>query len=203
MFTGLFEPAFLQAACAHATPTPPPEPEPDGIVIRTNVQGAINPNIICTGTITIKSTYNGQAVEAQYSNLDGEETTAINTDANTDIIITGNVTSFSLSPMHKDKIVSFRALNSNITYIAIGYQSNLLTLCVPAATSTLSITSPTALTKIMYPANNSSVSNTIQGSIQSATAADGVVYLDEDGDYYDTIANAATAKGWTVEQLPA
>lgn len=201
MFTGIFEPAFLQAACAHAAQPTPPEPEPDGIVIRTNTTGNVNPIINCTGTITVKSTYNGEPQEATYTDID--EAITINADADTDIIITGKVNELATAPAFSGKLVSFRALNSQLQELTIGTQNNLTTLCLPTTLTSFSNAGLTGVTKIMYPANNSSVSTAIKNAITNATAADGVVYLDEDGDYYDTIANAATAKGWTVEQLPA
>ena len=200
MFTGIFEPAFLQAASAHAAQPTPPEPEPDGIVIRTNTTGNVNPIINCTGTITVKSTYNGEPQEATYTDID--EAITINADADTDIIITGKVTELATAPAFSNKITSFRALNSQLVDVTIGTQGTLTTLCLPSTLTSFGGTI-TGVTKIMYPANNSSVSTAIKNVITNATAADGVVYLDEDGDYYDTIANAATAKGWTIEQLPA
>ena len=41
----------------------------------------------------------------------------------------------------------------------------------------------------------------IATAITDTTAADGTVYTDSAADYYSTIADAATAKGWTIEQL--
>lgn len=201
MFTGIFDPAFLQAASAHAAQPTPPEPEPDGIVIRTNVTGTIEPNIECTGTITVKSIYNGEEQIAQYTNLDS--VIEILSDANTDIIITGGTNiGITFSPGFGNKLLSIRALNSNLKKLQFTSQSTLTTLCLPSSFTNLN-GSPTmtGLTKIMYPANNNSISTTIANAITNAIAADGVVYLDENGDYYDTIANAATAKGWTIEQL--
>ena len=202
MFTGIFEPAFLQAACAHVAPEPPIPPEPDGIVIRTNAQGNINPMITCSGTITVKAVYNGEEVTTQYTDID-DEAVVINTDADSDVIITGNLTAMATAPAFSGKLTSFRALNSVLTELTIGTQNNLTTLCLPKTITSFSNAGVTGLTKIMYPANNSSVSTAIKNAITNATAADGVVNLDPDGAYYNTIANAATAKGWTIEQLPA
>ena len=44
---------------------------------------------------------------------------------------------------------------------------------------------------------------TLEDAITNATAADGTVYTDNAADYYSTISDAATAKGWTIEQLQA
>lgn len=66
----------------------------------------------------------------------------------------------------------------------------------------LYLTTPdSTLTKIYYAATNNVVSSTIADVIADATAADGTVYTDSEGAYYSTIADAATAKGWTIEQL--
>ena len=200
MFTGIFEPAFLQAASAHVEPIPPTPPEPDGIVIRTNAQGNINPIITCVGTITVKSTYNCAPVEVQYTDID-DEAVIINTDADADVIITGKLTELATAPAFSGKLVSFRALNSQLQELTIGTQNNLTTLCLPTTLTSFSNAGLTGVTKIMYPANNSSVSTAIKNAITNATAADGEVYLDADGTYYSTIADAATAKGWTIKQL--
>ena len=76
-----------------------------------------------------------------------------------------------------------------------------LDLSANTALTNLSCLGCTGLTIIKYPATNSSVSTAIANAITNATAADGTVYTDSDGAYYSTIADAATAKGWTIEQL--
>ena len=58
-----------------------------------------------------------------------------------------------------------------------------------------------ALTTIKYQATDENVSIAVAGAITGADAADGTVYTDSAAAYYSTIANAATAKGWTIEQL--
>ena len=57
------------------------------------------------------------------------------------------------------------------------------------------------LTYISCRAINQSVANTIANLISNAASSSGVVYTDNDDTYYSTIADAATAKGWTIEQL--
>ena len=59
----------------------------------------------------------------------------------------------------------------------------------------------TGLTEIKYPAEEDQPSTSIADAISNATAADGTVYTDSAAAYYSTIANAATAKGWTIGQL--
>ena len=200
MFTGLFEPAFLQAACAHVEPIPPTPPEPDGIVIRTNVTGDIEPLLSCTGSITIKRIYEGVEHTDTYTDLN-QTATEMPADADTDIVITGKVTYLATAPMVSNKITSVRALNSQLQELTIGTQNSLTTLCLPTTLTSFSNAGLTGVTKIMYPANNNSVSTAIKNAITNATADDGEVYLDADGAYYSTIADAATAKGWTIKQL--
>ena len=54
---------------------------------------------------------------------------------------------------------------------------------------------------IKYGAGNVDVSTTIAAVIANATSTDGTLYTDSAATYYNTIADAATAKGWTIEQL--
>ena len=200
MFNGILDAAFLQAACAHATPEPP-VPEPEGIVFQTIEAMSIYIELTGTGDVTIKYTHNGEVQTLTYNNPN-EEDVDIETDANTDIIITGNVPTFALGPTTVNKIKEVRALNSVITRITLGNQNNLETLCLPATLTNESINSCTGITTIKYPANDNDIATKIANIIANATAANGVVYTDSDGAYYSTIADAATAKGWTIEQIP-
>ncbi len=76
-----------------------------------------------------------------------------------------------------------------------------LNLAANTALQNLYCNSCTSLSDISYPATNSDVSTAIAGAITNANAADGTVYTDGEGAYYSTIADAATTKGWTIEQL--
>ena len=76
-----------------------------------------------------------------------------------------------------------------------------LNLSTNTALTQLNCSSCTKLVSISYPATNEDVATAIAGAITDATAADGTVYTDSAADYYSTIADAATAKGWTIEQL--
>lgn len=201
MFNGILDAAFLQAACAHATPEPPTPVEPDGIVFQTTEAMSVYFELTGTGEVNVKYTHNGEVQTLTYNNPN-EEDVDIETDANTDIIITGNVPNLALSPSSVNKIKEVRALNSVITSITIGNQNNLKTLCLPTTITSASISNCTGVTTIKYPANNSGIATKIADIITNATAADGVVYTDSEGAYYSTIADAATAKGWTVEQIP-
>ena len=76
-----------------------------------------------------------------------------------------------------------------------------LDLSKNTALANLACSGCSSLIKIKYGATNSDVSTAIAGAITAADANDGTVYTDSQGDYYQTIADAATAKGWTIEQL--
>ena len=69
-----------------------------------------------------------------------------------------------------------------------------------AALTSLDCSGCDALVQIKYGATNQDVSTAIAGAITAATNT-GTVYTDSEGVYYSTIADAATAKGWTIEQL--
>ena len=95
--------------------------------------------------------------------------------------------------------------NTALTGLSCGSCTSLtaLDLSKNTALTSLSCGSCKGLTTISYPATNSSVSTKIANAITSANAADGTVYTDSAAAYYSTIADAATAKGWTIAQLPA
>ena len=78
-----------------------------------------------------------------------------------------------------------------------------LNLSKNTALTNIDMTGCDAIQVIYCLATNENVSDAIANAITNATAADGTVYTDSAGAYYSTIADAATAKGWTIEQLQA
>ena len=58
-----------------------------------------------------------------------------------------------------------------------------------------------ALDSIKYAAENEGVAKSVADLITANEALDGTVYTNNAGTYYSTIADAATAAGWTIEQL--
>ena len=52
-------------------------------------------------------------------------------------------------------------------------------------------------------ARNNGVAKKIESAIQSAFATNGTLYINSSDTYASTVISAATAKGWTVENLPA
>lgn len=60
---------------------------------------------------------------------------------------------------------------------------------------------PNHMQTIKCRGNNQTTANTVAKVITNAIATDGVVYTDSTDQYYNTIATAATNKGWTIEPL--
>ena len=94
--------------------------------------------------------------------------------------------------------------NTELTYLYCAYCEGIteLNLAANTALQYLDCNNCTSLSNISYPATNGDVSTSIAGAITDADAADGTVYTDSAADYYSTIADAATAKGWTIAQIP-
>ena len=81
------------------------------------------------------------------------------------------------------------------------YALTALDLSKNTSLTELDCSSCAKLVSISYPATKSDVSATIAGAITAADSTTGTVYTDSAGAYYSTIADAATAKGWTIEQI--
>ena len=93
--------------------------------------------------------------------------------------------------------------NTAITMLSCNYCYTLTALDVSknTALTELGCSNCAKLVSISYPATNEDVSTAIANAITAADVADGTVYTDSEGAYYSTIADAATAKGWTIEQI--
>lgn len=196
---GILSPAFLQAACAHATPEPP-VPEPDGIVFQTIEAMSIYIELTAPGEVVINSVHNGEPETRTYNNPN-EEDVDIEVDANTDIQIIGDLPSFALGPGTVNKLKVFRAINSVITTAQIGNQDNVEILCLPSSLSTALTGSFLGVITIKYSGNVEGIATKVASIIENATSADGVVYTDSTAPYYNLIADAAENKGWTIKEL--
>ena len=186
--------------------------------------------VSCDGEIVVKTIKGGEEKEVIYTDL-AETTVALENDANTKVEIIGNVTKIKFYDADSDDgdPINISSLNvkkcKTLTYLQCSYCTGLSSLDISANTaltefncsyctglSSLDISANTALTyfycnnctglsSISYPATNSDVSTAVAGAITAATADDGTVYTDSQGAYYSTIADAATAKGWTIAPL--
>ena len=74
-----------------------------------------------------------------------------------------------------------------------------LDLSTNTALGTLSCKLLDSITEIKTLATNEDVATAVAGAITGANADDGKVYVSSDDTYYSTVADAAVAKGWTVE----
>jgi hypothetical protein len=208
---------FLQAASEVGE-------EPVGkIILDTQSSDPSILSISCTGEIKVFSIKNGAPLVETYADLD-EAAIAVQADANTQIIISGaEITYFEAGDNVNYTQISVNntaltELDLNtckaLTTLGLGRNTALATLrCnnCPSLTA-LDLSKNTALTElycdrcaklvsISYPATNEGVSTSVAGAITGADAADGTVYTDSEGAYYSTIADAATTKGWTIEQI--
>ena len=93
--------------------------------------------------------------------------------------------------------------NTALTQLDCGscYILQTLDLSQNTALTQLDCGSSAKIETIKYPATNEDVATAIADAITDADADNGTVYTDSDAAYYSTIADAATAKGWTIEQL--
>ena len=176
-----------------------------------------------TGTdIVVKTIKGGVAHEDTYASLDGDML-SISADKNTEIIIIGEITECEIGSNTYFSRIS--VTNTALTSLDCSYCYALQELNLSANTALtsldcsdcsalqeLNLSTNTALTSlgcsycskieiIYYPATNEDISTAVAGAITDADAADGTVYTDSEGAYYSTIADAATEKGWTIEQL--
>ena len=93
--------------------------------------------------------------------------------------------------------------NTALTYLGCSNCANLTALDLSANTALtyLDCSNCAALDSIKYAAENSDVAASIASLITANEALDGTVYTNSAGTYYSTIADAATAAGWTIAQL--
>lgn len=119
-----------------------------------------------------------------------------------DTSLNSNLTSITIFACSNIQSIN---VSSNFNLQSANFSGNIILQIVDlsknAALASLNLNYDSNLTTLYYPATNDTVSTAIAGAITAATAADGTVYTDSAGAYYSTIADAATAKGWTIEQL--
>lgn len=191
MFDGIFTPAFLQAACAH---------QQSQNVIRLHVSDMLDyaPNfdLSYSGLVTITYVSGGETYTAT---IDEVPFTIEEPDADTFITIKGDVSRLSLSAPSNSAIDAIYTAGTK-ALLSLTTNSDCKELQLSKYLTYLKVNG-TAIIKITYPANNNAVSTAIANAITNASANNGTVYTDPNGTYYNTIAQAATAKGWTIEEL--
>lgn len=209
-------PIFLQAA-GRAGKTPFA-----GIKVLSSIADPIIGKVDGNGDITVTSIKNGEKISNTYSNpyqLD----VSVQADANTWVIITGEITIFSYIGSHVEKVVAYN--NTALTYLNCYDRPNLTVLdvrnntaldCVDCgeclglkvlyiinntAQNSLDCGNNPVLDSIKYGAENENVANSVADLITANAALKGTVYTDSNGEFYSIIADAATAAGWTIKQL--
>ena len=218
MLSGILSPAFLQEAGRAG------KGEKLGTIkLFTQFADPTINSISCTGEIKVTTTKNGAPLVQTYSDLSGD-TLSISADKNTEIVISGaEITACEIGENTDYTKISVK--NTAITMLSCNYCYTLTALDVSKNTAlttldcsncyaltALDLSKNTAITElscdscaklvsISYPATNEDVSTAIANAITAADVADGTVYTDSEGAYYSTIADAATAKGWTIEQI--
>ena len=203
MFTGIFDPAFLQAASAHATPEPPVEE--NEIVIGTRTKPNTFPVALsCTGEITVIYTAGGEQQTKTFTDLVEELLTGVIPDANTNVKITGNVTYFQCGGPNSACILSVDFSKCKTLTNLSGFQADWgTTLIMPNEDTSIIQCKEIELESVSIikcKADNQIVCNGIAAAISYSNET-GTLYTDSTGAYYSTLETAATAKGWTIEQL--
>lgn len=199
MLNGILTPAFLQAAGRAG------KSSENKTILKFNQSNINLYELTCSGSITVKSISNGEYVESVYTDIEGEGVN-IPSDANTNIIIIGDLTHIDISDDENAGLIMLNVVhNLALRSLAINGNEELTSLDLSNNPSLIDLqcSNCPGLKLIKYPATNLSISRNIASAITDATSADGTVYTDSDGAYYSTIADAATEKGWTIEQLPA
>lgn len=196
MLSGILSPAFLQAAGRAG------KGEPMGkIILDTQFADPTISSISCTGDIKVSSIKNGAPLVETYTDLDGEAL-SIQADANTQIVISGaEITACEIEENANYTKISVKNTALTRLYCNSCYALTALDVSKNTALTELYCNSCYKLVSISYPATNEDVSTAIAGAIIDAEYAEGTVYTDSEGAYYSTIATAATAKSWTIEQL--
>ena len=177
-------------------------------------------NVIYGTDVVIKSIYAGVPREESYASL-SRDSLVLFADANTPITITGEIT--HLSVRDDTYITKLKCLNTALNSLYCNDCTGLTSLDLSTNTAlnilecsgctglaALDLSTNTALnslncklldsvTEIKTLATNENVATAIAGAITGANAEDGKVYVSSDDTYYSTVADAAVAKGWTVE----
>ena len=150
--------------------------------------------------ITVTSIKNGEKISNTYFNPD-ELAVSVQADANTWVIITGEITSFDCNNYYVSKLTA--ANNTALTSLDCSNCPGLtaLDLSTNTALTYLDCSNCADVAIISYEAENEDVTNSLTQLITANEVLDGTVYTDSAGTYYSTIADAATAAGWTIAQL--
>lgn len=186
---GIFTPEFLQAACSHVQPTQ----NVIYLFIGNVSTYDLNIEVSYIDVVTVEYTEGG-VIKSQ--TITGDKINNFTPDAISTVTITGNVTRLNAGAPSNGAVKRINAENCK-SLMSLGTSPQIETLQISKYLTSLKVNGNKIQT-VYYPANNNAVSTEIADAITNATYDDGTVYTNPNGTYYDIIANAATAKGWTI-----
>lgn len=198
MFNGIFDPAFLQAAGNVNGDAP------ENNIIRLHIFSQVlsfNPLVSCIGDISVDYVKNGEHITLHYSDLDNDDIVDDLPDEDTDVVITGKVTKLEMTGPPYSCINSVDVSECKTLVDLTASFGNLATLNLNTQLTNIVLTNSHSLEAIYYAAVNSAVTTAIANAITNADSNNGIIYTNSGAAYYDIIAQAATAKGWTIQEL--
>lgn len=198
---GILSPAFLQAACAHATPTPPPTD--DEITIEFSHSGAAG-NLVLTGEGTVEITYKGETTTIISPN---STPVSVTPEEDEQLTIKGNITAldiqnsdWKLAVIDTLKSAVLKTLSVATIYVvrALNISTSIESLVLP--------NSSMSLTYIRYAATNESVSNVLANAIENVAdvgPSPKRLLTNADAPYYSILENATNNSDveWTIQPL--
>ena len=207
MFTGIFEPAFLQAASQHKKEEPILVPH-----LLVHINKSINKTFYISGTdLEVWTKHNGEKQVYSFAGASEYREATIQADADTDIIILGGLTEIQITNAYNNAITIFDASNAPNTFVNIEQaecdMDNLEIVKVSSYfTAVASLWSDTKKTMLLqYPANDQWVTKYFKDNLEivAATAEGGTLYTDLNGTYAAGLIAAAQSRNWTVLPIPA
>ena len=175
-------------------PVPMPIYPPDEFVMRALNDGGLyfTPNF--NGTLTVRFGESEDTYPAAYS---GTEIGVDPISADTDVILTGNITSVSF---HHAANVQLLSINEDTLFVSLADNITVLDLRngTNVSSSDLSICN---VRELYANASNPAMTSLSVNVINSSSVVDGIVWVDRDDLNVAQVITAAENKGWTVYEL--
>lgn len=185
---------FMQAGCAKAQ-------QISNYISYWSNQGdeTIQISVSSPQTIIVISTKNGSQIKQKYQFNTGNYSLSIQSDINSEIKILGDIYDIILA----SNTTRVNLLNApSLAGITIdGSQIEELDLSAQNHIESVSANNCANLGLIKVYSDSENVAYGISDAISGSHITTGTLYTNSDGAYYNTIATAATNKGWTIEQL--
>ena len=195
MIADFLSPAFLQAACAH------PHKKVNEIrIFFTSAVSSMPVFVSCVGEIEVQYYEDGVLKTKTFTDLEEAQLGGVTADVHSYVTIYGNVTYINVAGPPASAVGDVDLKDcTTLTYISL-YCSNLNKLVMPdddAAVNNCSIEADN-LFELHCRSDRSLIASSMASAIAYSDNNNGYLYTNDDGAYYDTIANAATAKGWNI-----